>query len=92
VVASNFILMGCISEVTMDALLERPMTERERRTMPVRIGVDALEAAKIAAAYKGISVVEYITRNILEVANRDIEEGHRARTEPPPPKKRPRGD
>ena len=58
--------------------------------MPVRIGVDALEAAKIAAAYKGLSVVEYITQNILAVANRDIEEGHRSRTETTNPPKKPK--
>ncbi len=72
----------------MDTVLELPMTERERRTMPIRIDVTALEAAKIAAAYKGISVMEYASRVLLEAARKDIEEGHRSFSGPHPPKPR----
>lgn len=73
------------------------MTESERRTMPVRIEVEALEAAKIAAAFKGISVVQYISNVLKEAADRDIEEGYRARaagndpSSPPAKPRRPKG-
>lgn len=73
----------------MDTVLELPvMTERERRTMPIRIDVAALEAAKIAAAYKGISVMEYASQILLDAAKRDIEEGHRTFKSGAPPKPR----
>lgn len=64
----------------MSTALDGVMTESERRTMPVRIDVEALEAAKIAAAFKGISVVQYISAILLEQANKDIEEGYRTRS------------
>jgi hypothetical protein len=62
--------------------LERPMTEKERNSMPIRITLEALEAGKIAAAYQGMSLSEYASHVLLEAANRDIEEGHRARSQP----------
>jgi len=71
----------------MDTVLEIPMTERERRTMPIRIDVVALEAAKIAAAYQGISVMEYASRVLLEAARRDVEKGHQAFSGPSPIRK-----
>lgn len=70
--------------------LSSVMAESERRTMPVRIELEALEAAKIAAAFKGISVVQYISRVLKEAADRDIEEGYRARAGGSPPPKLPR--
>ena len=72
----------------MDAVAELTMTESERRTMPIRIDVRALEAAKIAAAFKGISVMEYASDILLAAAERDIEEGYRLRVAPPPRKPR----
>ena len=50
-----------------------------RRAMAVKLTVEAIEAAKIAAAFKGKSVMEYASEVLLEAANRDIEEGYRAR-------------
>jgi hypothetical protein len=65
----------------MQAILERPMTKKEPDlTMSVRVDKDALEAAKIAAAYKGVSVMEYASALLREAANRDIEESHRSRS------------
>ncbi len=77
----------------MDTVLDLPMTERERRTMPIRIDVVALEAAKIAAAYKGISVMEYASQVLLDAARKDIERGHQAFSagSPPPRPRRPKG-
>ena len=62
--------------------MRQPMAEpnpKERRTMPIRLDVEAIEAAKIAAAFKGMSVMDYASRILLEQANRDIEEGYRNR-------------
>ena len=71
----------------MDAVLELTMAEAgsERRTMPIRIDVRALEAAKIAAAFKGVSVMEYASQVLLEAAERDIEQGYKARSGGQPP-------
>lgn len=79
----------------MDALMDRPMAEKDRRTMPIRIDVKALEAAKIAASYKGMTVMDYASKVLLDAATKDIEEGHRAwsgsNPEPPPKSRRPKG-
>jgi hypothetical protein len=73
----------------MDTVLDLPtMAESERRTMPIRIDVKALEAAKIAASYQKITVMEYASRVLLEAALKDIEEGHRAFSVPQSPKHR----
>ncbi len=63
--------------------MEKLVMEKERKTMPIRVGIEALEAAKIAAAYKGQTVMDYVTEIVLEAANRDIEEGHRLRSSSP---------
>jgi hypothetical protein len=61
-------------------LLERPMINRNRgKTMPIRIDVEALEAVKIAASFKGMSSMDYASQVLLEQANRDIEAGYKAR-------------
>ncbi len=42
--------------------------------MPVRLGNDAIEAAKKAAALKGQTLTEYATGVLLAAANHDIDE------------------
>ena len=59
------------------------MGDNGQKTMSIRLNVDALESAKIAAAYRGKTVMEYVSEMVLEGANRDIEESHRARSIPP---------
>ena len=54
------------------------MAEPDGKTRPVRIGLEALEVAKVAAAFKGVSVVQYVTRIVREAADRDIEEWYQA--------------
>jgi len=54
----------------MPATLEVTMTRRD--TMPVRLGNDAIAAAKKAAALNGQTLTEYATRVLLEHANADI--------------------
>ena len=56
------------------------MTERKPRGVLTRMMPEALEAAKIAAAFSGERLMDYITRIVLEAARRDIEEGHRKRS------------
>ncbi len=56
--------------------------QMDQRTTSMRITVEAVEAAKIAAAYKGLSMMDYVAGIVLEAANRDIEEGHRTRSAP----------
>lgn len=76
----------------MPAILEDEMTRRD--TMPVRLGNEAIEAAKIAASLRGMTLTDYATTVLLEAANHDIDVFARARVkgsaagEPKP--KRPR--
>jgi predicted DNA binding CopG/RHH family protein len=64
----------------MSTVLEvEPMPKRE--TMPVRLGTEAMETAKIAASLKGMSLSEYATHVLLESANRDIDEFSKARVQ-----------
>jgi predicted DNA binding CopG/RHH family protein len=62
--------------------METPMSDKDQRTTSMRIGVEVVEAAKIAAAFKGVTMMEYVSRIVLEAANRDIEEGYRSRSAP----------
>jgi hypothetical protein len=66
----------------MGTLVDDPMTkEPERKTMPVRLGHEAIEAAKIAGSLKGMSLAEYATEVLLEAANRDIDEWSKTRAQ-----------
>jgi hypothetical protein len=80
----------------MTTLTGIPMAE-EQKTMSIRLTVEAIDAARIAASYKKMTVLDYASAVILEQANRDIEEGHRQRagaTSPPEPKRprKPKGE
>ena len=48
----------------MPAILEDEMTRRD--TMPVRLGNEAIEAAKIAASLRGMTLTDYATSVLLE--------------------------
>jgi hypothetical protein len=63
------------------ALKVKPMAKRE--TMPVRLGLDAMAAARTAATWKGETLSAYATRVLLESANRDLDEFARARVQGP---------
>lgn len=41
-----------------------------------RVSSKALEVARIACAYEGMSLAEYLSRVILDVASRDADKGH----------------
>jgi hypothetical protein len=57
------------------------MAEKERKTMPVRLGLEAIEAAKIAGSLRGMSLAEYATVVLLEAANRDIDQWSQTRVQ-----------
>ena len=66
----------------MALAVESQMAEKEQKATSIRIALDAVESAKIAAAYKGMTVMDYVTQLVRESAARDIEEGHRLRSNP----------
>jgi hypothetical protein len=55
------------------------MTKKE--TAPVRLNVEAIEEAKVAAATKGLSLVEYASEILLAAARRDNDEWSKARAQ-----------
>ncbi len=67
---------------------------QQRNAMAVKLTVEAIKAAKIAAAFKGMTVMEYASQVLLQAANRDIEEGYcqRASGSPAPIGRRKRGE
>ena len=64
----------------------------ERKAMAVKLTIESIEAAKIAAAFKGMNLMEYASAVLLERANQDIEEGYRDRSSETKPPKRKRGE
>lgn len=66
-----------MSTCLMDGVMTEP--ERARQSMPVRLGFEAIEAGKIAASLKGMSLAEYATEVLAEAAERDIDEWTKAR-------------
>jgi hypothetical protein len=66
-------------------MLETAMPTGERRGMPIRISDEALAAARIAAAFEGISIMEYVSRVVLARAEEDIRKGYEQRAQKPPP-------
>lgn len=71
----------------MTIAVESQMAEKEQKATSIRIATDAVDAAKIAAAYKGLTVMDYVSDLVREAANRDIEEGHRSRSSPAKPRR-----
>ena len=60
----------------------------ERDTMPIRLDVEAIREARIAAAVRGMSLTRYASQVLLEAAKRDIDEWSKSRGQEPG--KRPR--
>jgi hypothetical protein len=58
----------------MQALLESPMAKRN--DVPVKVDADVIRVAKIAAAYKGISLAEYLSETLRPIVSRDVESEH----------------
>ena len=68
----------------------------KRKNMPVRISDEAMKWARVAASYREMSVAEYVSEALLEIAKRDAEAGHAALMGPGPepatPKRKAKGD
>lgn len=72
-----------VEDANVTTVTEAPLMAKKdpRETMPVRLTIEALDAARIAASYQGLNLSEYASAALLEIANRDIERGHQARTQ-----------
>lgn len=70
--------MGTVLEA--EPMAKRQITQKQE-TMPMRLGIEAMEVAKIAASLKGLSLVQYATQVLFESANRDIDEFSKARVQ-----------
>jgi hypothetical protein len=66
--------------VNMQTQTESEMADKERTNMPIRIAIDALKSAKIAASLKEMSVADYVSNLVREAANADIAAWHRAQS------------
>lgn len=62
------------------------MEKVKAETTSIRLHIEAVEAAKIAASFKGLSVVDYASALLLEQANLDIEQGYKDRSQSKPAK------
>ena len=51
-----------------------------KETVPVALNVEAVEEAKVAAATKGLSLVEYASSILLAAAHEDNDEWSKARS------------
>ena len=69
-------------------LLERP-TMTKRNDVSVKMDATVVEDCRIAAAFRGVSLAEYISETMREAAQRDIDEGYSQRGQPTRP--RPKG-
>jgi len=54
---------------------------KKRLDVMTRVFPEALDAARIACAYRGLSLLEYVSQSLQQVAERDIEEGHARRSQ-----------
>lgn len=61
--------------------------QTKRNDVPVRIDAEVLEDVRIAAAYAGISIAEYLSEKMRPIAAQDVEEGHKKRALKFPPKR-----
>jgi uncharacterized protein (DUF1778 family) len=64
------------------------MNEKEVKITSMRITSDVTDLAKIAASFKGQTIMEYVSDAVRSVATRDIEEFRRGGTPPKARKKK----
>jgi hypothetical protein len=51
----------------------------KRNDVSVKVDVEVIADARIAAAYKGMPLAEYLSESLRPIVARDIEEGHAAK-------------
>lgn len=54
----------------------------KRKDVSVKVDEAVINDARIAAAYKGISLAEYLSESLRPIVAKDIEEGHEKRKTP----------
>ena len=71
------------------AVADRPMVRRN--DVSVKMDADVIADCRIAAAFKGLSLAEYLSETMRAVAKKDIEEGYtrRQKGDHPKPKGKP---
>jgi predicted DNA binding CopG/RHH family protein len=48
----------------------------KRNDVPVKVDSEVIRVAKIAAAYKGLSLAEYLSETLRPIVARDVEQEH----------------
>lgn len=69
----------------MSLLAMVPMAKKRSEVM-TRISQEALDQAKLACAFEGLTMAEFISRAVIEVADRAIDRGIAKRNQAKPPK------
>jgi uncharacterized protein (DUF1778 family) len=72
----------------LDCRFRMKVIMSEQRTTSMRVTPEVTEQARIAAALKGVSMMEYVRQVVLAAAARDIEEFRRGGAPPPAKPKR----
>lgn len=58
----------------MQAVADRTMTKRN--DVPVKIDAEVIRVAKIAAAYKDMSLAHYLSERLRPLVSQDVEQEH----------------
>jgi hypothetical protein len=58
----------------MLTLADRPMTKRN--DVPVKIDAEVIRVAKIAAAYRELSLAEYLSERLRPIVAEDVQRSH----------------
>jgi predicted HicB family RNase H-like nuclease len=64
--------------------------ESKRNDIPVKVDVGVVADAKIVAAYKGVSLAEYISETLRPIVEREMNEEHMKKFKVSNPKKAPK--
>lgn len=65
----------------MVGVVERPMAKRN--DVSVKMDADVVEECRIASAFCGMALAEYLSERMRAVAKKDIDEGYARRAAPP---------
>jgi hypothetical protein len=60
--------------IPVAAIADRPMTKRN--DVPVKLDAEVVRVAKIAAAYKDMSLAEYLSERLRPLVSQDVEQEH----------------
>lgn len=64
----------------------------KRNDVPVKVDSEVIRVAKIAAAYKGLSLAEYLSETLRSIVLRDVEQEHAKVAAPKKHKKEAKAD